>query len=123
MCRQMISLFFLAFFCLDYGAATKLKDENYNKPGEYNCINGGKYLEMSLSVLFLSTACDHTKQAMSLLKQDVKRRWKTQELLEKISGNQQQARYFSHMGKHPLSITKYKHFCVMKRQQNSFRQD
>ena len=35
----MISL----IFCLDNSATSK--DENYNKPGAYNCLNGGNTLE------------------------------------------------------------------------------
>ena len=116
----MVSLIFLFVFCLDYGATSK--DENYNEPGAYNCLNGGKYLGMSMSVLFLSPACDQNTQVpvrmvsdRTPLKQDVERKWKSQALLDKLLGNQQQARYFSQMGKRPLSTTKYKHFRVMKK--------
>jgi hypothetical protein len=118
----MISLFFLVIFILDYGANTKLRDENYNKPGAYNCLNGGKYLGLPMSVLFLSKDCNPNTQVpvrmvseRTPLKQDVKRNWKSQVLLDKLLGDQQQARYFSRMGKRPLSTKKYKHFRVMKK--------
>ena len=75
-----------------------------------------------MSVLFLSPACDQRKQVpvrmisdRTPLKQDVKRNWKSQALLDELLGNQQQARYFRRMGKRPLSTTKYKHFRVMKK--------
>ena len=77
---------------------------------------------MSMSVLFLSPACDQNTQVpvrmvsdRTPIKQDVERKWKSQALLDKLLGNQQQARYFSQMGKRPLSTTKYKHFRVMKK--------
>ena len=119
----MISLIFPFVFCLDYGATSK--DKNYDKPGAYNCLNGGKYFGMFMSVFFLSPARDQSTQVpvrmvsdRTPLKQDVKRNWKSQPLLDKLLGNQQQERYFSHTGKRPLSTTKYKHFRVMKKAAN-----
>jgi hypothetical protein len=54
------------------------------------------------------------------VKQDMKRNWKSQAFLDKLLGNQQQAKYFSRMGKRPLSTKIYKHFFVIKKAEELF---